>query len=316
VRGPSRLASGAQWELYWNKISEAVILSLGLSNDSHFGQKYGDSRGFWFRKRWRNGRAPLRLSLRIGCAVVFLCASVLAAVPADPEAVTTSCGPGLQLTADQIAQRLAARNVERAQHLGSFESERHYELEYTGFPSSRSATMSVNATYRAPGTKQFTVTAETGSKLILTRVLHRLLESEQESSSDEANRKATALTTANYRFALRGCDASADRDTYVMNVEPLRDNKFLYRGTIWIDAADFAVVRIDAEPAKNPSIWTKHSQIHHQYQKVGEFYLPSSNETVTEVRLGGRSVLKIRYENYRIHTSGEDHGRWSASNSK
>ena len=44
-------------------------------------------------------------------------------------------------------------------------------------------------------------------------------------------------------------------------VEPKTKNKFLYRGTIWIDGKDFAVVRIKAEPAKNPSFWTKHSQI-------------------------------------------------------
>lgn len=256
----------------------------------------------------------MRAPLRIACAAIFLCASVLIALAADPEPATVPCGAGLSLTADQIAQRLAAKNAERAQHLRGFESERHYELEYTGFPSARSASMSVNATYRAPGTKQFTVIAESGSKLILTRVLHRLLESEQESSSDESHRQATALTTANYRFALRGCDVSAGRDAYVMNVEPLRDNKFLYRGTIWIDAVDFAVVRIDAEPAKNPSIWTKRSQIHHQYQKFGEFYLPSSNETVTEVRLGGRSVLRIRYENYKVQASGESHDSLTAKN--
>ena len=46
------------------------------------------------------------------------------------------------------------------------------------------------------------------------------------------------------------------RPLYVMRVEPLRETKFLYRGTIWIDSQDFAVTRIEAEPAKNPSFWT------------------------------------------------------------
>ena len=174
--------------------------------------------------------------------------------------------------------------------------------------------MTVDASYLAPGNKQFTVTSESGSKLILTRVLHRLLDSERESSADESNRAAVALTSANYSFALRGCAATAGRDLYVMNVEPLRETKFLYRGTIWIDALDFAVVRIEAEPAKNPSFLIKGSQIHHQYQKIGEFYLPFSNETVTEVRLGGRSVLKIRYENYKVDPSAEIGDAKSAQN--
>lgn len=255
----------------------------------------------------------MRAILPIACSIAFLCAAAIA-VAANPDLATVPCGPGLTLSSEQIARRLTVKNAERAQHLRSFESDRHYQLDYSGFPSARSAEMTVTASYRAPGAKQLTVIAESGSKLILTRVLHRLLESERESSSDESNRNAVALTPENYAFALRGCDASAGRDSYVMDVDPLHDNKFLYRGTIWIDALDFAVVRIDAEPAKNPSFWIKRSEIHHQYQKIGEFYLPSSNETVTDVRLGGHSVLKIRYENYRIHASRENHESQSAKN--
>jgi len=83
----------------------------------------------------------------------------------------------------------------------------------------------------------------------------------------------------------------------------------LYRGTIWIDAQDFAVTRIEAEPARNPSFWTKKSQIRHRYQKIGEFYLPALNQTVTDVRLGGKAVLTIRYHDYKLNpSSGERAG--------
>jgi hypothetical protein len=85
-----------------------------------------------------------------------------------------------------------------------------------------------------------------------------------------------------------------------MRVEPLRDTKYLYRGTVWIDATDFAVTRIEAQPAKNPSFWTKRTVIDHEYQKVGGFYLPALNRTVTDVRLGGNAVLTIRYQDYKL----------------
>ena len=45
---------------------------------------------------------------------------------------------------------------------------------------------------------------------------------------------------------------SADHPQYVLNVIPRTDEKFLYRGKIWVDAKDFAVTRIEAEPAKEP----------------------------------------------------------------
>ena len=103
-----------------------------------------------------------------------------------------------------------------------------------------------------------------------------------------------------YRFSLLGCESGDGRPLYVMRVEPLRQTKFLYRGTIWIDAQDFAVTRIEAEPAKNPSFWTTRSQIHHQYEKIGEFYLPALNQTITDVRVGGKAVLTIKYLNYKL----------------
>lgn len=247
----------------------------------------------------------MKLPILIALQLVGICLAAFATSAADLDSPPSPCRPALALTAEQVSQRLAASNSERTQHLRSFESQRQYTLAYTGFPGARSAQMNVSASYRAPGIKQFTVISESGSKLILSRVLHRLLESEQESASDEKNRDAVALTPDNYRFSMRGCSADDGRDLYVLDVEPLREDKYLYRGTIWIDAQDFAVVRIEAEPAKNPSFWTTRSRIVHRYRKVGEFYLPSLNQTVTDIRLGGRAVLTIRYENYKLATYGE-----------
>lgn len=257
--------------------------------------------------RHKTRRMTVKPQLPLAGLAILLWVSEVATTAAGIDAAP--CAPALALTSNQISQRLAAKNAERAQHLHSFESQRKYSLDYTGFPSSRSAEMDVQVFYRAPGTKRFTVISESGSRFILTRVFHKLLESEQESSGDEANRDNIALTSDNYRFVLRGCEVDSGRDLYVMDVEPLRETRFLYRGTIWIDAQDFAVTRIEAEPARNPSFWTKKSQIRHRYQKIGEFYLPALNQTVTDVRLGGKAVLTIRYHDYKLNpSSGERAG--------
>ena len=47
-------------------------------------------------------------------------------------------------------------------------------------------------------------------------------------------------------------------------------------------------------------MWTKRSEIHHEYQKIGEFYLPALNQTVTDTRFGGKAVLTIRYQGYKL----------------
>jgi hypothetical protein len=209
------------------------------------------------------------------------------------------CLGALDLPSDEVAARLMSRNAERAEKLRHVDSIRHYSLDYDGFPA-LSAHMDVKASYSAPGIKKFTVISESGSVLLRKHVFHRLLESEKEAGSDDANREAVALTTANYQFSLLGCDSGGGRPLYVMQVEPLRDNKFLYRGTIWIDSQDFAVIRIEAEPARIPSYWTLHSEIHHWYEKIGESYVPVRNQTATDIRFGGKAVLTIEYLDYKL----------------
>jgi hypothetical protein len=218
---------------------------------------------------------------------------------AETDAAPVPCPAGAKLDGAAVVARLMSRNDQRARDLLNFQSIRHYHLRYTGFPS-LTAEMQVKTSYKAPGTREFTIESESGSKFLLNHVLHRLLESERDANSDTANRMAIGLTTANYRFSLLGCAPGDAPPRYVMQVEPLRDDKFLYRGTVWIGAPDFAVTRIDAEPAKNPSFWTRRTEIHHEYQKVGEFYLPALNRTVTDVRVGGQAVLTIRYQDYKV----------------
>jgi len=38
-----------------------------------------------------------------------------------------------------------------------------------------------------------------------------------------------------------------------------------------VDAEDFAVVRSEAAPAKNPSFWSKETRIEQAYAKIGDF---------------------------------------------
>ena len=172
-------------------------------------------------------------------------------------------------------------------------------MQYRGFPSDKDAEMVVKVGFRAPNNKEFTVVSQTGSKFIIDRVFKKLLEGEQEAASHD-NRHDTALTRQNYSFELAGYESSPDWDQYVQNLVPRTKNKFLYRGKVWVDARDFAVVRIEAEPGKNPSFWIKKTDIAHRYVKVNDFWLPAENHTESLVRLGGKATLSIEYQDYKI----------------
>jgi hypothetical protein len=200
-------------------------------------------------------------------------------------------------SADQIVAQLIRNNQSRATRLHHYEGCRQYQLDYAGFPANKTAEMVVDMQYTAPADKQFRVVREEGARLLLNKVLKELLVTEKE-SMEAQHRSATALTPENYQFRLAGTDTFNGRPQYVLEVTPRVRTKFLYEGRVWIDAADYAVTRISAEPAKNPSIWISHTEIEHEYTKIGEFWLPARNVSITKVRLGGTATLNIRYLNY------------------
>jgi hypothetical protein len=203
------------------------------------------------------------------------------------------------LPIEQVVKRLEEKNAERTAALEQYEVTRIYRMQYRGFPSDRDAEMVIHMAYRAPNSKEFRVVSQTGSKLIIERVFRKLLEGELEAAEEE-NRQHTALTTENYDFALAGYETAPEGGRYVLNLTPKTKNKFLYRGKIWVDAKDFAVVRIKGEPGKNPSFWIKKTDVEHNYEKVGDFWLPAQNRTESVVRLGGVARLSIEYKDYKI----------------
>jgi len=159
--------------------------------------------------------------------------------------------------------------------------------------------MVVDLKYQSPATKEFIVRSSSGSKLLIERVFNKLLQSEQEALTPE-NQSHVALNNENYTFTLTGQESTPAGSYYILAVEPRTKNKLLYRGRIWVEATDFAVARIEAEPAKSPSFWTKDTKIEHVYNKVGEFWLPTSNRSTSNTRLGGHALLTIDYTDYKI----------------
>jgi hypothetical protein len=203
------------------------------------------------------------------------------------------------LSADQVVDSLVRNNQRRAQTLQHSEATRVYRLTYRGFPGDREAEMTVEATYNSPSTKDFKVVSQSGSKLIQDRVFKRLLDSEKE-ATEPAVSAHTQLNRDNYDFQLLSYEPSPTGAHYILQVNPKSKTKYVYHGKIWVDGTDFAVTHIEAEPAVNPSFWTKKNEIRHDYTKVQSFWLPARNESISYIRLGGRATLTIEYKNYRV----------------
>jgi hypothetical protein len=232
----------------------------------------------------------------------FLIASLFAASLFTPSlGVAQDAAPEtapVRLSLPEIVDNMAKTNAQRAKSLEHYEGRREYQLDYKGFPENLHAEMVVRVSYSAPSTVEFAEVSQSGSKLILNRVIKPIMETEQESIKP-GNRDRVQVTADNYNFTLLD-EQGSDDCPYVLGVEPKVPNKFLFRGKIWVDGTDFAVCRIEAEPAKNPSFWIKSTAIHHSFMKVGDFWLPAENNSASNIRLGGRATLTIKYEDYQV----------------
>ena len=246
-----------------------------------------------YRKLTQSGYASTmnllhRKSLLVAMAFVSL------ATGARPENGNFGMPGGL--SAAQIVEQMQSHDQARNLELKHYRTLRRYEVEYHGF-GTVAAKMTVEVNYHIASGKSLEIVSESGSKFLIEKVLKRAVESEKEAFHDKAS---MALTTANYKFQLEGNETLGGRPAYVLDVEPWSPSKFLYRGKIWVDAADFAVVKMETQPAKSPSFWISQTLIHSSGTKTDGFWMPQQMRSETGVRVGGAAVLTIDYGNYEI----------------
>jgi len=206
-------------------------------------------------------------------------------------------GEGQSLpSAEDVVAKVLASDAQRQRSQAGYEGGRRYVL--VNDHMHKRAEMVVRVTGDPDGTKHFAIVSETGWKAAQKHVLRKMLESEEEASRPEARSRAR-LSLDNYDFHMVGTDEVDGRTVYTIDVSPKRKEKYLFRGRIWVDAEDYALLRAEGNPAKNPSFWTKSVQFTHTYQKSGTFWFPSTTDSLTEARIFGETALTIEYFEYK-----------------
>lgn len=231
----------------------------------------------------------------------------LAALPLDLTAAfgdRSASGPHpspTETTVDIVFAKLVEFNRLRESRLQQYSVHTTYRVQND--KGETSAETQVLMRYRAPGTKEFKIVSEKGSGLIRSRVFKPLMDMEVETALVR-NRYDSSITPNNYRFTLLGEEDVDGSHCFVVQATPKRMDKYLFKGKVWIHAEEFAVVQIAGQPARSPSMWVKRVDFVRRYQKIGEFWLPLKNESVTRVRIFGRNTLTTDYEHYDITQPG------------
>ena len=226
-------------------------------------------------------------------AAVFIAAGNRGQNGAAGDAASQVTAPSV----DQVLARLADANRRREHLLVGYSAFRTYQAE-NSFTHSQ-AEMDVKIRFQSPATKEFVVVSESGTRIIRSRVFKPALNAEKEALRPDA-KKRSAISLDNYEFSFAEEQELRSRRCYVLNLRPRRNDKFLLRGRAWIDADDYALVRVEGELVKLPSFWTRKVEYRRDYQKVGDVWLPLRDESVSQLLLFGKSSLTITYSDYQI----------------
>ncbi len=213
---------------------------------------------------------------------------------AAPSGYTAPAG----LTGDDIVAKMLERNRLRNEQLQRYSAVRTYVIR--NLEGKLAAQAVVRVDYEAPDKKTFNKTSEKGSGIVRRLVFDRLIQSESETSTGREHHNS-AITAANYTFTLAGEEEVGPYHCFVLEATPKRKDKYLFEGKIWIDADDFAIVKIAGHPAKKPSFWINRADFVRQYQRIDGFWLPCRDETTVEVKMYGRRVFTVDHQQYVIN---------------
>jgi hypothetical protein len=228
------------------------------------------------------------------------------------------CSPHAQIpapTADEVVAAMLIRDGAREATSGGYTGRREYVLANLRF--NKRAEMLVGITCDRKGEKRFQVISEDGWNSANKHVLRPMVETESDSSRPQIRAK-NRINSENYSFRMIETIPIEGRMAYLIEAIPKRADKSLFRGRIWVDTEDYALVRVEGEPAKNPSFWTKSVHFVQQYQKSGQLWFPHLTTSVTDARIFGRTDVSIQYFDYKAVSEvpylPPDESMWEAQN--
>jgi hypothetical protein len=262
----------------------------------------------------RNDRTTshTKLALSLGAATIVAVAMFAAEAKAQTggeglpnlEARVEPLRPGV--TESQVLAELAIHNEERKAALHDYTVLRTYEV--VDLKGKVHAEEIGRMEFFSPDKKAFTVTSESGSGLVRQMALNPLINSEIEAAAGKEHHES-AISTDNYSLNLLGEQQLGPYRCFVAEAIPKRKDKYLFEGRVWIDVNDYSVVRIEGHPAKKLSFWIQRADFVRQYQKLDGFWLPEKDQTLVQVRLYGKKILKIDHRNYLVNAGQSTNAR-------
>jgi outer membrane lipoprotein-sorting protein len=218
------------------------------------------------------------------------------------------CLASLALPAQQLDQQAVIRQIDasvqaRIDGIASYSVNEHYAVYRNSDETHPVAEMMVRTDYKNGSGKTYTTLSQSGSSLVRSQVLGRILENEKIMSLPD-NRRQAVVTSANYEMKLKSDQKQTvdGRECLVLSLTPRRTSPFLFNGTLWVDSRDYSIVQLQGMAAKSHSMLTGPAQVARQYANVDGFPMATHARALSNSFLLGQTIVKIDYQGYQIQT--------------
>jgi hypothetical protein len=189
----------------------------------------------------------------------------------------------------------------RVDHVAGYTVTEDYAVYRNGDETHPAAKMTVRTTYRKDTGKSYAILSESGSGLIRSHVLHPLLENEKQINLPGI-REHSWFTSANYEMKLMpgGPQRMEGRECYALAISPRRKATNMIEGTLWVDAKDGSIARLEGTATQSVSVFTGPAQVMRQYVNVNGHGMATHARAVSDSFLLGRTIVTIDYSDYQI----------------
>jgi len=190
---------------------------------------------------------------------------------------------------------------DRLDRLNSYTVTEHYAVFRGHDDAKPTAEMMVKTTYRKDTGKSYEILSQSGSSLWRNEVLKTLLENEQR-MSQPGNVETALINSSNYEMKLdrNAAQMLNGRQCLVLDITPRRKSQYLFKGQLWVDAHDYAIVQLKGTAAKSAFFLANAAEVTRQYGEVNSLPMATHAEAVSGSSLLGQTVVKVDYNGYQI----------------
>jgi len=192
----------------------------------------------------------------------------------------------------------------RIDHVAGYTVTEHYRVFRGDDQSEPVAEMTVKTTYKKDVGKNYDIVSESGSVVIRHMGLYPILDREKEINLP-GNAPHAWITSANYDMTLKpGVQTMDGRICLQVAIHPKEKAPNLIDGTIWVDAHDFTIVRLEGVASKAPSFFAGPTHMMRSYADMEGVSMATHARAESNTFVYGKTVVTIDYTGYEIQKAG------------